>query len=37
MLRAAIGTKGEFAAMQKDGQVLRVLLTLLARSTHSGS
>jgi hypothetical protein len=32
VLRSQSGTKGEFAAMQKNGPVLGVLLKLLARS-----
>jgi hypothetical protein len=35
--KAAYGTKGEFAAMQGNGPVPGVLLTLLARSSYSGS
>jgi hypothetical protein len=36
MLRAVVGTKDEFAATQKNGPVLGVLLTLWARTNHSG-
>jgi hypothetical protein len=34
LLTAVLGTKGEFAATQKNGPVLGVLLTLSARINH---
>jgi putative tryptophan/tyrosine transport system substrate-binding protein len=37
ILTAEVGTQGEFAATQKNGLILGVLLTLSVRANHSGS